>query len=335
MLQRPTTFVIGAGASRDFGFPVGATLAAEIAEAFNINFEHRRLLTGSLPIYEALKRAIDGLSNQSAFDLSHRIRKGLVHYDSIDDFVEAANDDDVATAAKIAIFQIIGKAEHGSALAGLGTRESSKSVESLRASWPAQLLRLALRGVRHSDITSLFESISVVSFNYDRALEHYLFWALRDLGFTDEVAAQAMSSLEVLHPYGTLGQLPWQTSGPEAVPFGVERVDLASHYNLIRTYSEQLDDRRELRKIEGAVRDAETVVFLGFGFHKQNVDLLAGSMTNEEPTTVFATAYWVSNSQRRAFEARIRSAIHRQATVYMDDATCDDFFSRHGQEIAL
>lgn len=335
MLHRPTTFVIGAGASRGFGFPVGSGLAAEIAESFNINFGGQRLLSGSLPVYEAVKRAIEGLTSTAAFDLCHRIRKGLVHYDSIDDYVEAADDDQVTIAAKIAIFDIIGRAELNSSLSGLGTRESSSHVETLRASWPAQLLRLALRGVRHSDISSLFDTISVVSFNYDRALEHYLYWALRDLGFADGVVAQAMTSLEVLHPYGTLGPMPWQAAGPGAVPFGAKGVDLARHYGLIRTYSEQKEDRREIYKIESAVQNAETIVFLGFGFHKQNVDLLTGPMAGMDPQTVFTTAYEVSNSQRRAFEVRIRSATHRDAAIHMDDATCDDFFARHGQEIAL
>lgn len=335
MLQRPTAFVIGAGASRDFGFPVGGALAADIAQVFNLNFDYQTLVSGSLPIYEAVKRAIPSLDNQSAFDLCHRIRRGLTHYDSIDDYVEAANDDQVAVAAKIAIFDIIGRAERNSTLAGLGSPKSSAHVENLRTSWPAQLLRLALRGVRHSDISSLFENISVVSFNYDRALEHYLYWGLRDLGFSDEVSAQAMNSLEVFHPYGTLGPLPWQAPARAAVPFGIEHVDLAKTYGLIRTYSEQQEERRELHKIEGVVQNAETVVFLGFGFHKQNIDLLSGPSDASEPQTVFTTAYGVSNSQRRAFEARIRSAVHREAVIHMDDATCDDFFSRHGQEIAL
>ena len=284
-----------------------------------------------MAVYEAVKRAIPGISNQDAFDLCHQIRKGLIHYDSIDDYVEAASSDDVSIAAKIAIFESISAAERKSSLAKLGSTENSQCVASLRETWPAQFLRLALRGVKHSDISGLFNSISIVSFNYDRALEHYLFWSLKDLGFSDQVVTESIKGLEVLHPYGTLGPLPWQGKPP--VQFGAAHIDLAAASSSIRTYSEQLEDRDELRKIEQAVTNAETVVFLGFGFHKQNTDLLSGP--SSEPKEVFTTAFGVSNSQRRAFEARIRAGISREGNIRMEDATCDNFFAQHGQEIAL
>jgi hypothetical protein len=332
MLHRATTFVIGAGASAGFGFPVGVKLAENIAEGLDLNFEWgNRQIKGSATVYDGIKRALPELGNQGAFDLCHRIRKGLVHYDSIDDYVEAAASEEVAIAAKIAIFENIAKAERTSSLAKLGSHENAEQIASLRASWPAQLLRLALRGVRHSDISGLFGSISVVSFNYDRALEHYLYWALMDLAFPEEVIVRAIKSLAVYHPYGTLGALPWQ--GKPSVPFGGAHADLAVAYSSIRTYSEQLEDKSELRKIETAVRDSETVVFLGFGFHKQNVDLLSAPI--RERKEVFATACGVSNSQRRAFEARIRQAISHEGTIRMEDATCDKFFAEHGQEISL
>lgn len=331
MLQRPTTFVIGAGASQGFGFPVGSELAKTIAGSFDLHFEWDRQIKGSPAVYEGVKRAIPGITNQAAFDLCHQIRKGLIHYDSIDDYVEAASSDYVSVAAKIAIFESISAAERKCSLAKLGSHENSDHVAALRDSWPAQLLRLALRGVKHSNISGLFDTISVISFNYDRALEHYLFWALKDLGFDDEVVAEAIKSLEVLHPYGTLGPLPWQ--GKPTTPFGGGQVDLATAYSSIRTYSEQLEDKGELKNIRDAVDDAETVVFLGFGFHKQNVDLLSGPGAKRKE--VFTTACGVSNSQRRAFEARIRSGISSDAIIRMEDATCDKFFAQHGQEIAL
>lgn len=331
MLHRPTAFIIGAGASQGFGFPVGSELAKTIAGKFDINFEWDRLIKGSGAVYGGIKRAIPDITNQAVFDLCHQIRKGLVHYDSIDDYVEAASSEGVSIAAKIAIFESISAAERTSSLAKLGSHENSDRVAALRDTWPAQLLRLALRGVKHSDISSLFDSISVISFNYDRALEHYLFWALKDLGFDDEIIVKAIKSLEVLHPYGTLGPLPWQ--GAPAVPFGGAHVDLATAYSSIRTYSEQLEDKTELKKIEQAVGTAETVVFLGFGFHKQNVDLLSGSTSDQKE--VFVTACGVSDSQRRAFAARIRTGISREANIQMEDATCDKFFAQHGQEIAL
>lgn len=324
--------MIGAGASQGFGFPVGSQLAGTISSHFNVNFDWDRLTSGSLEVYQGIQRAIPGISNNAAFELCHRIRRGLVHYDSIDDYVEAAGDDEVSIAAKIAIFESIVSAERKSSLAKLGSHENSTHVAALRDTWPAQLLRLALRGVRHADISQLFDAISVVSFNYDRALEHYLYWALKDLGFDDPVIVEAIQSLEVLHPYGTLGPLPWQ--GKRSVPYGGGHLDLAAVYPSIRTYSEQLEDRSELEKIERAVHDAETIVFLGFGFHKQNVDLLSGPTTSERKD-VFATACGVANSQRRAFEARIRAGISKDANIRMEDATCDKFFADHGQEIAL
>ena len=78
MLHKPTAFVIGAGASQGFGFPVGSELANSIAANFDINFEWDRLTRGSGRVYDGIKRAIPGISNQAVFDLCHQIFPAIV-----------------------------------------------------------------------------------------------------------------------------------------------------------------------------------------------------------------------------------------------------------------
>jgi len=131
-------------------------------------------------------------------------------------------------------------------------------------------------GRRKEDLRDLFDGISVVCFNYDRCIQHFLIHALVPLySIKKEEAEDVVSSLEIYHPYGTVGELQTILK-PQGTPFG-DRVDgetLLRLSNGIRTFNEQVDDAESLNALKAKIADAETLVFLGFGYHEQNMDLL-------------------------------------------------------------
>jgi hypothetical protein len=57
MLRHNTVFVVGAGASKEFGLPVGSELAAEISKKLDINFDRfgREVLSGDGELFEDMR----------------------------------------------------------------------------------------------------------------------------------------------------------------------------------------------------------------------------------------------------------------------------------------
>jgi hypothetical protein len=56
MFKRKTLFIVGAGASAEFGLPVGSGLAAKIAHMMDVRFEfgYRPIGEGDMDLYEQL-----------------------------------------------------------------------------------------------------------------------------------------------------------------------------------------------------------------------------------------------------------------------------------------
>src|SRR5262249_42731366 len=100
--------------------------------------------------------------------------------------------------------------------------------ESLRGNcqqtWARHFLELAMSATRLSDINRLFANVTVIDFNYDRVFEHYIYWALQqEIGISPDTAAECVSSLKVLRPYGSIGPLDWQNR--DGTEFGGEGLD--------------------------------------------------------------------------------------------------------------
>lgn len=81
------------------------------------------------------------------------------------------------------------------------------------------------------------------------------------------------------------------------------------------------------------VSNAARIVFLGFGFHKQNMELLAPKKLDANKH-VFATAFEAPTGEGR----RIRDALGARFNFYgqstVEDDTCDDFASSYVRYLA-
>ena len=85
-------------------------------------------------------------------------------------------------------------------------------------------------------------------------------------------------SLKIFHPYGVVGLLSWQRSQTKPrVDFGGSSYgedDLLGLIEGIKTYHESIKEGDELFSMREELWKAQQVIFLGFHFHKQNMDLL-------------------------------------------------------------
>jgi hypothetical protein len=279
MFARKTLFVVGAGASAEFGLPVGSGVADIIAQKLSFRLdEFHRVIAGSgdPQLFNLIRNQAGQERMQQYFDACKLITSGIILADSIDRFIDYyRNDEAIRFCGKLALAQTILEAERGSALAvDPGNIYNTIDFRTSKNTWLRHLISLCFGGFERTE-TRIYENVSFVTFNYDRCIEQYLFWALRGLGLPEREAAKITGKVQIIHPYGSLGRLPWQTHEASIVEFGAkEGVDLPTVASGIRTYHEEIVDLTRQAVIEELFAAAETLVFLGFAYHDQNLALL-------------------------------------------------------------
>lgn len=329
-----TLFVVGAGASCELGFPSGPKLLAEIADALDIRFDVNQI-AGDPVIWDQLRRIQQrdqpgtdvNVYRQAACRVSAAARAGR----SIDTVMDQHDDEpNVKLAGKLGIVRRILKAERNSCL-GSGIGQEDMIWSRLLKTWLVSFVQIATAGSRRSDLSALFADITVVCFNYDRTLEMFLPMALeRVYGLPRQEAETLAGRLRIIHPYGSLGDMPWTNGGATVLPFGQDTTDLEPISRRIRTFTEQLEDSALKTSITNASTVADRIVFLGFGFHPQNVALLKPDIpTNPK---IFGTVYKMPTPAVSAAAEMVGEAFGTgQSTAYqmqidaLADQECSQF----------
>ena len=336
MFRARTVFVLGAGASAEVGMPMGDGLLKSIVDLLDVNFEFHSQNRGDIMLVRALRNhlEVDGNVDETNFHLraGWQIRESSQQALSIDNVIDALEDKRVELIGKLAIARAIIMAEGESSF----FKEAPSFPEHLTLSkfdqtWYSSLSKILMENIRKSQVDGLFENLEIINFNYDRCLEHYLPFSIsRYYGISLEEARSLMSGLTVHRPYGVVGKLPWQPGDLIKVPFGQASVEtLVASAQQVRTFTEQVEEGTHLLAIRQALANAERIVFLGFAFHRQNVDLLGVRALQDGPE-VLATAYQVS----RADQAVIKEEVYRafeldgplpSEAVTLADLKCSDF----------
>jgi len=347
MFNRKTLFVLGAGSSYEFGLPVGSRLAEIIADRLDIRFElGAHQLSGDPEIVEALRIHVRGDINphrHSAVQISEGVK--LTH--SIDAFLDIQQGNaPLILCGKLAIAQSIAKAEQESVLYSDPRGEAptgSKRFDRISTSWLIKFFRIVNSGIPKSDAHQIFENIAIINFNYDRCVEHFLVQAIGSVFVIPDVEGQQIANkLRILHPYGSIGALPWQ-SARNSVPFGGHpdpRPDaLLEMAKQIRTYTERIEEQTELGAIKAEVENAEVIIFLGFAFHRQNMELLkVPDPRKGHPMRIYATAKGMSGADMAAVEAQIRQTVspsRSPQTLVVHDIGCSALFDECGRSFSM
>jgi hypothetical protein len=211
------------------------------------------------------------------------IAGGIKYTRSIDNYVHSHSDKEpVKIVAKMAIVQTILDAEKGCHISINPQMHPPRFKDEAEAhkSWLSDFFTVLQDGIVEArNLDRIFDNLTIINFNYDRCIEHYLFQVMQRLypskGET-YVTDLINSNLKILHPYGVVGNLPWQSrTNPVHFGGGAGHNDLAALSAQIRTYNEEVDDKEKITEIRGALALARRIVFLGFHFHRQNVELLA------------------------------------------------------------
>lgn len=344
MIKRPTVFVLGAGAGVDIGMPVGETLSKSIANKLNIKFENGMQTSGDPEIMAALRTI--ARRNQADVNVWRAagcgIADGVSYTRSIDSFMNAHRSDQyVRTCSKLGIAKTIIEYEMECALS-IPQRHlrTFKDPEKVQTSWLNAWMYVLQEQIVHGDNTDcMFKHLSVINFNYDLCIEQFLFKALQDLYHMNEgQSAELLNvNLRIYHPYGSLGKLDWQASNNEnLVPFGGSEYD--DDLNLvadgIKTFNERLEDDVLAMKLGEEISQAERIVFLGFHFHQQNMQLLASlKPARGGDVEIFATALERSRADLRIVDSQIREMLNQRGGSWNvqlhNDMSCAALFKEY------
>lgn len=307
MFNRKTLFVIGAGAGVDVDLPVGRDLALEISKRTKVVVDHYwRIGQGTADDHLALSFFERSRPNSNeTLKAFHLIHNGILLANSIDDFLNVhENSLEVVQVGKAAIVRCILYKERRSKLFVDPSNIYNKlNIDGIHKSWFVRFMQVLAPGRKVPDVERVLDDVSFINFNYDRCLEQFLIHGLHLLyGIPKQRAIEIVGKADIIHPYGTVGSL-------ESVPFGGNeetRLDYSELANGIKTYTERVEEEKTLDKIHQAINRADALVFLGFAFHKQNMELLFNSFVKTRKTRyIFATAKGMSDSDKSVVEDQL------------------------------
>ncbi|WP_027159932.1 hypothetical protein [Methylobacter luteus] len=350
-----TVFVIGAGASKEANLPTGYELKKEISKILDIRYDDfgHRLDSGDYKIIGALDVLARQPNNRKG-DISPylchawHIRDALPQAISIDNFIDAHRDNDkIALCGKLAIVRSILAAEKKSLLYFKQERsESNINFSALENTWYIPFFQLLTENCTKDDLKERFKTITLIIFNYDRCIEHFLFCALQNYyKISEPEAAELVRSINIYHPYGNVGTLPMDNRG-DGMMFG----ESPSAENLLRlaqkikTFTEGTDpESSEITAIRKRMTMATRLVFMGFAFHKLNMQLIAPGYTDDHGILnirCFATTLGISYSDREVIMHQINdlysnASNHVSISTLMTDGYCGEFLKEYWRSLSF
>ncbi len=252
--RKKSVLILGAGASSGLQYPCGKELIDQICLMLNPERDP--------PSSYRKKLLRVGFQADQIDDFQRRLRHS---YETIDTFLD--HNRDLEFLGKLAITLELSSHEHR----GVFGRDAFAVQDWYGAFW---------NGLQKNFELVRGNQLFVITFNYDRSLEHFLFLASeearRDL---HPELVSWLNSDRFLHIHGRMGCLEWQTQAPperrrryasdcgdNEDEDGLQSLKRSAELILLPHESDRLD-----ANVEVIVSDAERILFLGFGFDERNL----------------------------------------------------------------
>ena len=286
MVIEPTVLIVGAGASKDYGYPTALELRDTILAGLVTNHRLFNMLRDLGHEREEVERF------RNAFRDSSR--------PSIDAFLEWRDE-----------FNSIGK--HSIAAALIPLEDPGKLPRRVPDRWYDYLWDVLEEG----DAEFIENRLTVITFNYDRSFEHYFASALRETFNADpSVMALLVKTLNVIHVHGDLGGLPYVD--PKARPylpqFSAERVkEAAERIKIADRWDDGTAPDADFARAQEALRNATRVCFLGFGYNEHNLRRLRFEGNAKDVLSnrsVFGSVFGLTSEETHAAERRLSPSRH-------------------------
>lgn len=351
MSNKKTLYIIGAGASSEAGLPTGYELKEKIATLMDIRVDKigRELVSGDWSIYSSFQIYIKQPQIQEKdinpyLHAAWRIRDAMPQAISIDNFIDTHNDDEkIELCGKLAIVRSILDAEKSSKLyIDPSNFYNRLNVRALEETWYANFMKLLTETCTKQNLSKRLKSIALIVFNYDRCIEHFLHNSLQNYyGLRSDEADKLVNEMEIYHPYGVVGNLPWQ--GNQSVEFGAEIDSLAllNIANQIKTFTEGTDPQSsDILAIRNHVNKADTIVFLGFAYHELNMELLLPDSSTPDLSKLrscFGTAKQISDHNCEIIKNRLKAFYKRNVNylIINNKLDCNHLFEEYWRSLSL
>lgn len=287
-LTKATVLILGAGASMPYGFPSGDQLKERIVSSLE-----------SFPKRSGPGTQLENLLHASGIDHDHveEFRDELVgaHHITIDRFLQ--NRRNFERIGKLAIAATLIPFEADSITPMLKPWKALPDAKDRAAegwySYLARQLNLSSTDWGRGLLT-------IITYNYDRSLEHYLFTILKSTCEKSmEECWKIFRSIPIIHVYGQLGLYNRVGTGlaygsPLELPIAREA---AKNIQIMH----ESTDKGVVQQVQEAIREAEIICFLGFGYHRENLAPL-GVQSDMPGKTVLGTAYRLTEVERRRLD---------------------------------
>jgi hypothetical protein len=286
LIKQQTVFVLGAGASAPYGFPIGAELVDKICT---------QILGGSGVHTMIARLGRAGLTPDKVMRFAGALKE-LRPY-SVDRFLEMRPE--FLDVGKAAIADVLLQCEQQALLVGA----------SIEVDWYRLLFDQIIRKSQ-----AFFESqarrLSILTFNFDRSFERALFTALRNAyNLTGPAATALATTLAIQHIHGQLGECAWLTNTADAVEYDVIRDD-EKWVNAIGAAVAMMKIVHEpgttaiIEDAQALLAKAQLVCFLGFGYHEENVKKL--DVATFSDATVYGTILNLGGAEIGAVHRRFQ-----------------------------
>lgn len=261
IIKNKTIFVLGAGASEPFEYPIGKALKKKLCHelsALNI----ARLLASEKDEIDDYVYTITTFQ-----DNFHKSAEN-----SIDLFLKYNPE-----------FKELGKKLIAATLLPIENQDILLDSYNKR-NWYILFWNL----IEHSFEKIDKHNIHFITFNYDRSLEHFLITALYHSYSgkkSMEDCAKKINSIDIIHVYGYLAPLPWQSESCNRpyISQSITKRDLENAVqNLFIIGEERKSDAQlsKLNEIKSLISEAVYIYFLGFGYDEENLSILGDNFSN-------------------------------------------------------
>ena len=347
LIEKSLVLVVGAGASKEVNIPVGAELKLQIAKVLDIRYEVFRKISGDDIINEALKNLVAHGDINPYLGAAWRIRDAMPQAISIDNFIDSHRiDEKISKCGKLAIARCILTAESKSLLKVDRQNIYNKlKFTALEPTWFNAFFQLLTENCQHSDLPGRLSKVAIICFNYDRCIEHFLYLSLQNYyNMQPEEASATLKHLEIYHPYGMVGKLPWQSDKIDGFEFGdtPNSMQLLAIASELRTFTEGIDPlNSNISAIRAILSSAHRIAFLGFAFHRLNIELLfpkqADGRKNQRDCRVYATAHGISTADIHVISQELTNfgGIFYDQMYLEKDLKCSQLFREFWRSLLL
>jgi len=278
----PTVFILGAGASAEYGFPLGNDLVRMIVAGTE----------GNGLLYSELLAA--GFSGAEVTTFSRKLRDSDSL--SIDTFLEGNGGGQFQAIGKAAIAITILRAEQMSIVGQKWLGQNVPADHWLRYVW--NLMRSGCASSK--DFTK--NKVAVVTFNYDRSVEWYFRTVLEsafNLPGPSDAASLFESAVQVAHLHGKIAHREF---GQYNTLSGQEVKQIASGIRVVHDAA----DEPQFKTAYKLFGEAQLLCLLGFGYHPVNIDRLRLNQSLPRHTAILASTYKMGEAEVRVAQGRIQ-----------------------------